>query len=103
MTAQVILLLLSPDFLASDYCYGVEMQRALARHAAGEAQVIPILLRPVDWENAPFASLQCLPRDARPITQWKNQDEALVTVAKGLRTANLIKFVVRLSNRSTLP
>ncbi len=85
MTAQVILLLISPDFLASDYCYGVEMQRALERHAAGEAQVIPILLRPVDWESAPFASLDCLPRDGRPITQWKNQDEALVTVAKGLR------------------
>src|SRR5713226_3459022 len=85
MTAAVILLLISPDFLASDYCYGVEMQRALARQAAGETQIIPILLRPVDWESAPFASLPCLPRDGKPITQWKNQDEALVTVAKGLR------------------
>jgi hypothetical protein len=56
MEAQVILLLISPDFLASDYCYGVEMQRAIARHATQEAQVIPILLRPVDWEDAPFAS-----------------------------------------------
>jgi DNA polymerase III delta prime subunit len=85
MTAQVILLLISPDFLASDYCYGVEMQRAIARHKAGEAQVIPILLRPVDWESAPFAFLQCLPRGAVPITQWENQDEALMTVAKSIR------------------
>jgi hypothetical protein len=85
MKAQVILLLISPDFLASDYCYGVEMQRALERHGAGEAQVIPILLRPVDWESAPFASLQCLPHNAQPITLWKNEDEALVTVVKGIR------------------
>src|ERR1700726_1357463 len=53
MTATVILLLVSPDFLASDYCYGVEMQRALARHGAGEASVIPVILRPVDWQGAP--------------------------------------------------
>ena len=86
MTAQVVLLLISPDFLASDYCYGVEMQRALERHLQGSAQVIPIMLRPVDWKNAPFAFLQCLPRDAKPITQWKNQDEALVTVAKEIRS-----------------
>jgi hypothetical protein len=50
MTAKIILLLISPDFLASDYCYGVEMQRALARHAAGKASVIPVILRPVDWQ-----------------------------------------------------
>ena len=60
--AAIILLLVSPDFLASDYCYGVEMRRALVRHKAGNAQVIPILLRPADWESAPFASLSCLPR-----------------------------------------
>src|SRR5690349_18899783 len=55
-TARVILLLISPDFLASDYCYGIELRRALERHEAGEAQVIPILLRPVaDWGTAPFA------------------------------------------------
>src|SRR2546421_4956954 len=50
MTARVILLLISPDFLASDYCYGVEMQRALERQAKGEASVIPVILRPVDWK-----------------------------------------------------
>ena len=61
MTATVILLLISPDFLASDFCYGVEMQRALARHAAGDACVIPVILRPVDWQGTPFAHLQCVP------------------------------------------
>src|SRR6266700_3395645 len=62
-TASIILLLISPDFLASDYCYDIEMQRSLERHRRGEAQVIPIVVRPVDWHDAPFARLHCLPRD----------------------------------------
>src|SRR5947209_3541721 len=56
-TASIILLLISPDFFASDYCYGVELQRALERHQANEARVIPILLRPVSWEGTPFSKL----------------------------------------------
>ena len=56
-TAHVILLLISSDFIASDYCYDVEMQRAMERHEAGEARVIPVILRPVDWEAAPFSHL----------------------------------------------
>jgi TIR domain len=72
--ASIILLLVSADFLASDYCYGVEMKRALERHQAEEAHVVPILLRPVDWKGAPFAHLQSLPTDAKPITTWSNQD-----------------------------
>jgi hypothetical protein len=83
--ASVILLLISADFLASDYCYGLEMQRALERHQANEARVIPILLRPVDWNNAPFAHLQALPTAAKPITTWSNQDEAFTNVAAGIR------------------
>jgi hypothetical protein len=66
--ASVILLLISADFLASDYCYGLEMQRALQRQQANEARVVPILLRPVDWHNAPFAHLQALPTAGKPIT-----------------------------------
>jgi hypothetical protein len=85
MTAQIILLLISPDFLDSDYCYGIEMQRALERQRLGEASVIPVILRPVDWHGAPFARLQCLPRNARPVTLWNNRDEAFQEVAKGIR------------------
>ncbi len=85
--ALIILLLISPNFLASDYCYGVEMQRALQRHKNGEIQVIPILLRPVDWDGTPIVHLQCLPRDARAITEWGNQDVAFRDVARGIRTA----------------
>src|SRR6266702_2939614 len=83
--ASIILLLISADFLASDYCYGVEMTRALERHQANEARVIPILLRPVDWNNAPFAYLQALPTGAKPITTWRNRDAAFTDVAAGIR------------------
>jgi TIR domain-containing protein len=86
-TAAVILLLVSPDFLASDYCYGIEMQRALARHAEGDACVIPVILRPVDWQGTPFAHLQCAPTLAKPVTMWSNRDEAFRDVAMAIRTA----------------
>lgn len=86
-TATVILLLISPDFLASDYSYGVEMQRALARHAAGDACVIPVILRPIDWQGTPFAHLQCVPTDAKPVTMWANRDDAFRDIAMAIRTA----------------
>jgi len=79
-TAHLILLLISPDFMASDYCYGKEMQRALERHQAGTCRVVPILLRPTYWEDAPFSSLQLLPIDARAITRWPDRDEAFQDV-----------------------
>src|SRR6266566_5580232 len=97
-TASIILLLISPDFLASDYCYDIEMQRALERHDRGEARVIPVILRPVDWEGAPFAHLQCLPRDARAITEWDNRDAAFRDIARGIRTA-----IEQLPSTSTQP
>src|ERR1700724_3536495 len=82
-SASIILLLISSDFLASDYCYGVEMQRALERHSRGVVRVIPILLRPCDWRHAPFANLQCLPRRSKPVTTWDNLDEAFADIAQG--------------------
>ncbi len=93
--AALILLLISPDFLASDVCYEQQMQRALERQKRGEVQVIPILLRPADGKDAPFAHLRALPTNGRPITSWANQDEAFVHVIEGIRrvlvfaTANL--------------
>jgi hypothetical protein len=86
-TADVILLLISSDFLASDYCYDVEMKRAMERHEAGEARVIPVILRPVDWKGAPFGKLQALPTDAKPVTEWPNRDGAFLNVAQGIRAA----------------
>jgi tetratricopeptide (TPR) repeat protein len=87
-TAQIVLLLISADFLASDYCYSKEMKRALERHEAGEARVIPVLLRHAFWENAPFAKLQALPRNGKPIANWsgrQGRDKAFLEVAIGIR------------------
>src|SRR5712692_10039113 len=75
-SADIVLLLISPDFMASDYCYSTEMARAIARHNEGSAQVIPILLRATFWQNAPFAKLQIIPTNAKPITSWPDRDDA---------------------------
>jgi len=82
--AQVILLLISADFLASDYCYGIEMSLALERHENRQCHVIPILLRPVDWQNTRFAHLQCLPRK-KAVTEFNNRDAAFREITKGIR------------------
>ncbi len=87
-TATIILLLISPDFIDSDYCYSLEMKRAMERHERGEAHVIPIILRPVNWSNTPFRKLQALPKDAKPVRSkyWRNQDEAFYDIAKGIQS-----------------
>jgi hypothetical protein len=84
-TASIILLFVSADFFASDYCYSIEMKRALTRHASGEAILIPLLVRQADWENAPFAHLHALPSNAKPLAAWKNKDEAMADVAASIR------------------
>ncbi len=85
-TAQIIILLVSPDFMASKYCYSVEMKRAVERHDRKEAHVIPVILRHIYWQGAPFGKLQALPKDARPVMSWPDQDEAFFNVAEGIRT-----------------
>src|SRR5205085_11487138 len=65
--AHILLLLISPDFMNSDYCYGIEMKRALERHDNGDAHVIPIILRHVYWRGGPLGKLQVLPTDAIPM------------------------------------
>ena len=84
-TAQIILLLVSQYFMASEYCYGVELEQAMERHVRGEAVVIPIILRPVYFQDAPFSKLQVLPKDAKPVKSWLDQDEAFFNVAEGIR------------------
>lgn len=84
-TAHIILLHVSADFLASDYCYGVEMKKAMERHDAGLAQVIPVILRACDWTGAPFGKIKALPKDGKPVTSWTNTDEAFTDIAIGVR------------------
>ena len=97
-TAHIILLLVSPDFMASDYCYSIEMQRAIERHEQGEAQVIPIILRPVYWQGV-LGKLQALPTDAIPIMSsgWHYQDEAFFNVTEGIH-----KVAVKVMSSLTL-
>ncbi|MEH2419596.1 MAG: GUN4 domain-containing protein [Nostoc sp.] len=93
-TADIILLLISSDFLFSKYCWDVEVKKAIKRHHAGDACVIPVILRSVDWSGAPFAKLQALPKNAEPVVSrnWHNQDEAFTDVARGIRaTAEKLK------------
>jgi hypothetical protein len=87
-TAKVILLLVSPDFIASDYCNDVEVDRAMERHKAAEAVVIPVILRPCAWESMPFGHLQPLPENRRPVTRWEpDWDEAFLNIQYGIRAA----------------
>ena len=83
--AQIILLLISADFIASDYCWDKEVELAMMRHEANEAVVIPIMLRPCDWKDTPFGRLQGLPRKMKPVTTWGNRDAAWTDVVKGIR------------------
>lgn len=97
--ADIILLLVSSDFIASDYCYDIEVKRAMARHEADEARVIPVVVRDVSWHSAPFGSCQPLPKEGKPVTTWgsgvhgrdsawRNVAEGVEQVAKELSRAN---------------
>jgi TIR domain len=85
--ADVILLLVSPDFLASAYCYDIEMQRALQRHERGEARVIPVILRHCEWKEALFGKLMATPRDGKPVRSFPDLDEAFLQVTQAIRQA----------------
>lgn len=83
--ADVILLLVSSSFMASKYIREVEVNRALERHKAGEARVIPIIIRDCMWEHASFGKLQALPKDAVPVDNWSSKDTAWKDVAEGIK------------------
>ena len=85
--ADIILLLVSPAFLASDYCYDREMTRAMERHKSGEARVIPVILRACPWHDAPFGKLLATPTDGKPVTLWADRDQAFLEVANAIKAA----------------
>lgn len=82
--SNVILLLISSDFIASKYCYDIEAARALERYNKGEAILIPIILRPVKWDITPFGKIQALPKNAQPVTQWTDRDSAYLNICEGI-------------------
>ncbi|GAJ30312.1 MULTISPECIES: toll/interleukin-1 receptor domain-containing protein [Alphaproteobacteria] len=84
-SSELFLVLVSPDFLASDYCYDRELRRALERHESGEAIVVPIIVEPCDWKSSPLKQLKALPRDGQPVSEWTNQNNAFLDVVTELR------------------
>jgi len=85
--ADIILLLVSPSFLASDYIHNIELQRAMERHERQEAIVLPVILRHCDWEHAPFGNLLAVPRDGKPVSKFPDRDEAFLEVVQAIRMA----------------
>ncbi len=85
-SAELFLLLVSPDFLASSYCIEVELKRAIERHKSGDAIIIPIIIRPCDWKNANFLKdIKVLPTDGEPISTSSDTDVSYVDVVNGIR------------------
>jgi len=83
--SELILFLISPSFLSSDYCFNLEMKRAMEMHKEGKTQIIPILIRACDWSESELSAFQAVPKDAKPITSWSNHDEAWLDAIKGIR------------------
>ena len=100
-TADIIVMLVSPDFLASNYCYETEVARAIARHNAGTACVIPVLLRSTDIEGLELFKLNGYPKGLKPVMQWSDRDEAFVDVVKGIRQA--VNRLSQASSPSSIP
>jgi hypothetical protein len=100
--ADVILLLVSAHFLASKYCFDIEMSRALQKHKEGTARVIPVILHPCDWHSAPFGNLRATPPDGKPVSMFPNRDEVLSLVTKDIREA-IKAFTKNDETSSTLP
>ena len=84
-SSGLFLMLVSPDFLASDYCVEREMERALERHRSNDARVVPIIVEPCDWASTPLRDLKALPRDGKPVSDWTNENNAYLEVVQELR------------------
>ena len=84
-SAHIIILLVTADFLNSDYCNDIEMTHALERREKGEALVVPVILRPCDWQTSRFSRLQALPDGGKPVVDWQTQDHGFLDAVKGLR------------------
>jgi tetratricopeptide (TPR) repeat protein len=86
-SAQIILLLVSVDFLSSNYCYDIEIKRAVERHEKGQAVLIPIMLRKCDWGETSFNKIQALPKNAKPVKNFEDEDEAFYSIVEGIKSS----------------
>ena len=82
-----MLFLVSADFVASNYCYGIEMSAALEKHRTGKAKAIPVILSPCLWKETPLGELSALPSNGEPVTKWENENAALADAAEGIMRA----------------
>jgi hypothetical protein len=83
--SHLFVALLSPDYLASHYCWKLEYQRAMGRRARGTLRVVAVVVRPCDWKATTAAGFKLLPTDGKPISRWRSQDQALLDVTQGIR------------------
>ena len=99
--AHLFVALLSPDYIASHYCWKLEYQRAMNRRARGAMQVVALIVRPCDWRATRAAGFKLLPADGRPVSRWRSADDALLDAAQGIRKAVLsIRKAIAASNRA---
>lgn len=84
-TADIILLLVSPYFLDSNYCYDIELQRAIEKHKKGEAKIIPVIVNSCDWKNSPLVDLLVIPTDGKPISKYSNHHDAFLEITTAIR------------------
>jgi hypothetical protein len=82
--ADVVMLLVSGDFVSHEYCYGPEVHLALERHLRGEVRLIPVLLRPCNWKSTPFGALHPLPQDGKPVSRWRSAELAFQSIVAGI-------------------
>lgn len=101
--AEIILLLVSADFLKSDFCTDGSLAAALSRHHSGAARVIPVILRPCDWLHTEFGMLTPLPSGGRPVTKWADQDEAFLDIIQAIRAALPSRPVMPASATARIP
>jgi hypothetical protein len=103
--SQLFLALLSPDYIASTYCYEKEFQRAIQRQQAGELMIVPIILEPCDWLSTPFSKFKALPKDGKPVSTWENRNTAFLDVAQNIRKlvqGDIGKQTIKLNTTSPL-
>ena len=83
--SDIILLLISADYIQSKFCYEIELHRAMELRNERSAKILPVIVRPCDWKNSPFKQLKALPKDGLPVSEWKSSDEAWSSVAQAIR------------------
>lgn len=85
LSSDIIIFLVSSSFISSDYCFSIEMKKALELHKTQEAIVVPIIIRSCDWQSSDFGSIQGLPKDAIPISRWDDQDDGWLNAVNGIK------------------